>query len=64
MVNYLQQEVNQMLDQAVIIKESHDTITIYANGTKFFFDKDDPFDRLVDVFKELGINDVKYEEIY
>lgn len=53
-----------MLDQAVIIKESHDTITIYANGTKFFFDKDDPFDRLVDVFKELGIDDVKYEEIY
>lgn len=52
-----------MLNQTVRIVESYDSLVIYANGTKFTFDRNEPFDKLVDVFKELKLDDVTYEEV-
>lgn len=50
-------------EHIVKIEDGYQDLTIIVNDKKFVFEKNQPFNRLPEVFKELGIINALYEEV-
>lgn len=48
----------------VEIQDEHGAFIILVDGERFRFRDEEPREKLVEVFKALGIEDVEYEEVY
>jgi predicted metal-dependent phosphoesterase TrpH len=48
----------------VEIQDEHGAFVILVDGKRFRFSDEERREKLVEVFKALGIEDVEYEEVY
>lgn len=46
------------------VEDYYDGFAIDVDGVRYDFDQEDTRELLVDLFRDLGYNDVSYEEVY